>query len=183
MVLIKQGCYEFDSYKGWQTVTPCPAHVICGKLTIEKSQSGGTHCPTDFHYKFPDTIGHEKTAEGENPLLPFAIESYVQKRTISEWRGASMVAVGVLIVLCILYWNNKFSPVSVRFESGDKTLQPLHHHATLATLKWGMATIRGQVHRPQTHWFSKRNPRLFFFPLSRYSTSNSEVDKNPSIQI
>lgn len=33
MHLISYGCYKYDPYKGWQTIRPCPAHVICGRLT------------------------------------------------------------------------------------------------------------------------------------------------------
>lgn len=32
MHLIAYGCYKYSPYHGWQTVKPCPAHVICGRL-------------------------------------------------------------------------------------------------------------------------------------------------------
>lgn len=31
--LLAHGCYQYNPYRGWQTVRPCPAHVVCGRLT------------------------------------------------------------------------------------------------------------------------------------------------------
>ena len=55
--LISFGCYQYDAYKGWQTVKPCPAHVICGRLTNIYDTEQQTHCPADFHYRFPHALG------------------------------------------------------------------------------------------------------------------------------
>lgn len=32
MHLLAYGCYKYSPYHGWQTVKPCPAHVLCGRL-------------------------------------------------------------------------------------------------------------------------------------------------------
>eukprot|EP00743_Colponemidia_sp_Colp-15_P006826 GILK01007363.1.p1 GENE.GILK01007363.1~~GILK01007363.1.p1 ORF type:complete len:391 (-),score=18.42 GILK01007363.1:113-1123(-) len=51
--LITEGCYSYDSYKGWQTVAPCPAHVMCGRLPNVVDFHHPTFCPTDFHFRMP----------------------------------------------------------------------------------------------------------------------------------
>lgn len=75
MHLISYGCYQYSAYRGWQTVRPCPSHVICGRLpniyTAEKEQM----CPQDFHYRFPHALS-TTSPKVFNPLLPFAIAQY-----------------------------------------------------------------------------------------------------------
>ena len=53
MHLISYGCYQYDPYRGWQTVKPCPAHVVRGRLPNIYEENHETMCPTDFHYRFP----------------------------------------------------------------------------------------------------------------------------------
>lgn len=30
--LLAYGCHQYNPYRGWQTVRPCPAHAICGRV-------------------------------------------------------------------------------------------------------------------------------------------------------
>jgi len=55
--LIEEGCYQYDSYKGWQTIKPCPSHAICGRLHNSFDVDQATLCPKDFHYRFPTALG------------------------------------------------------------------------------------------------------------------------------
>ena len=47
--LIEEGCYQYDSYKDWQTIKPCPSHAICGRLHNNFDVDLRTLCPKDFH--------------------------------------------------------------------------------------------------------------------------------------
>ena len=77
-LLIKEGCYEYDAYTGWQTVIPCPAHVICGRINSKPLSHTGPspHCPTDFHFKVPEALNKLDqapfAAEQLDPVLSFA---------------------------------------------------------------------------------------------------------------
>jgi hypothetical protein len=75
MHLISYGCYEYDAYKGWQTVKPCPAHVICGRLPNIYDTQQHTLCPADFHYRFPHALGN-RAPTVFNPLLKYAVNQY-----------------------------------------------------------------------------------------------------------
>ena len=54
--LIEEGCYQYDSYKDWQTIQPCPSHAICGRLHNQFDVDFTTLCPKDFHYRFPNAL-------------------------------------------------------------------------------------------------------------------------------
>eukprot|EP00941_MAST-03F_sp_MAST-3F-sp1_P000023 g23.t1 len=73
--LISYGCYQYDAYKGWQTVKPCPAHVICGRLPNVYDMDQQTHCPADFHFRFPHALG-SRGPKVFNPLLAAAVKQY-----------------------------------------------------------------------------------------------------------
>ena len=75
MHLISYGCYSYDAYKGWQTVKPCPAHVICGRLPNVYDTQQQTMCPADFHYRFPHALGN-RAPTVFNPLLKYAVSQY-----------------------------------------------------------------------------------------------------------
>lgn len=75
MHLISYGCYQYDVYKGWQTVKPCPAHVICGRLPNVYDTQQQTMCPADFHYRFPHALGN-RAPTVFNPLLKYAVSQY-----------------------------------------------------------------------------------------------------------
>jgi hypothetical protein len=82
MHLISYGCYQYDPYRGWQTVKPCPAHVVCGRLPNIYDESHQTMCPTDFHYRFPHALS-ALAPKQYNPLLPAAIEQYRNDKSSS----------------------------------------------------------------------------------------------------
>jgi len=82
MHLISYGCYQYDPYRGWQTVKPCPAHVVCGRLPNIYDEGHGTMCPTDFHYRFPHALS-ALAPKQYNPLLPYAIEQYRNDKSSS----------------------------------------------------------------------------------------------------
>jgi hypothetical protein len=94
MHLISYGCYQYDPYKGWQTVKPCPAHVICGRLPNIYDQEKQNQCPADFHYRFPHALASLTPKNGQihNPLLPYAIAKYQQggKSSILQEPGAPL---------------------------------------------------------------------------------------------
>ena len=75
MHLISYGCYQYDAYKGWQTVRPCPAHVICGRLPNIYDLEKQSQCPADFHFRFPHALAN-MAPKTPNPLLPFAMAAY-----------------------------------------------------------------------------------------------------------
>ena len=89
MHLISYGCYQYDPYRGWQTVKPCPAHVVCGRLPNIYDEAKQTMCPTDFHYRFPHALS-ALAPKQYNPLLPAAIEQYRndKKSSIMQEDGA-----------------------------------------------------------------------------------------------
>ena len=60
--LIEEGCYQYDSYKDWQTIKPCPSHAICGRLHNNFDVDKATLCPKDFHYRFPTALGQVRPA-------------------------------------------------------------------------------------------------------------------------
>jgi hypothetical protein len=78
MHLISYGCYQYDAYKGWQTVKPCPAHVMCGRLPNIYDTQQKTMCPADFHYRFPHALGNRNPTVF-NPLLKYAVNQYQNK--------------------------------------------------------------------------------------------------------
>jgi len=78
MHLISYGCYQYDAYKGWQTVKPCPAHVMCGRLPNIYDTQQKTMCPADFHYRFPHALGN-RAPTVFNPLLKYAVAQYQNK--------------------------------------------------------------------------------------------------------
>jgi hypothetical protein len=82
MHLISYGCYQYDPYRGWQTVKPCPAHVVCGRLPNIYDESHQTMCPTDFHYRFPHALS-ALAPKQYNPLLPYAVEQYRNDKSSS----------------------------------------------------------------------------------------------------
>ena len=75
MHLISYGCYQYDPYRGWQTVKPCPAHVICGRLPNIYDEQKETMCPADYHFRFPHALA-SLAPKVSNPLLPYAIKQY-----------------------------------------------------------------------------------------------------------
>ena len=75
MHLISYGCYRYDPYRGWQTVRPCPAHVICGRLVNVYDMEKASHCPADFHYRFPHALGN-LSPQSRNPLLKYALDQF-----------------------------------------------------------------------------------------------------------
>lgn len=78
MHLIQYGCYQYDPYKGWQTIKPCPAHVICGRLPNVYDHQKENMCPNDHHYRFPHALSISQP-KADNPLLAFAIKQYAKK--------------------------------------------------------------------------------------------------------
>ena len=78
MHLISYGCYQYDPYKGWQTVKPCPAHVICGRLPNIYDHGKESMCPADYHFRFPHALASVAPTV-TNPLLPYAIKQYQNK--------------------------------------------------------------------------------------------------------
>ncbi len=89
MHLISYGCYQYDPYRGWQTVKPCPAHVVCGRLPNIYEENHETMCPTDFHFRFPHALS-ALNSKPSNPLLPAAIQQYRndQSSSIMQEEGA-----------------------------------------------------------------------------------------------
>jgi hypothetical protein len=89
MHLISYGCYQYDPYRGWQTVKPCPAHVVCGRLPNIYEENHETMCPTDFHYRFPHALS-ALAPKTFNPLLPYAVSQYRNdmKSSIMDEEGA-----------------------------------------------------------------------------------------------
>jgi len=75
MHLLSYGCYSYDAYEGWQTVKPCPAHVVCGRLPNVYDTQQQTMCPADFHYRFPHALGN-RAPTVFNPLLKYAVSQY-----------------------------------------------------------------------------------------------------------
>ena len=88
MHLISYGCYQYDPYKGWQTVKPCPAHVICGRLPNIYDQSKETMCPADYHFRFPHALA-SLAPKVSNPLLPYAIKQYTNNAKSSILQEAN----------------------------------------------------------------------------------------------
>ncbi len=62
--LIEEGCYQYDSYKDWQTIKPCPSHAICGRLHNNFDVDLATLCPKDFHFRFPTALGQVSRCSG-----------------------------------------------------------------------------------------------------------------------
>ena len=89
MHLISYGCYQYDPYRGWQTVKPCPSHVVCGRLPNIYEENHETMCPTDFHYRFPHALS-ALAPKQYNPLLPYAVSQYRNdmKSSIMDEEGA-----------------------------------------------------------------------------------------------
>lgn len=50
MHLLAYGCYKYSPYHGWQTVKPCPAHVLCGRM--------------------PNIFDEERAVRGRGPWRP-----------------------------------------------------------------------------------------------------------------
>ena len=88
MHLISYGCYQYDPYKGWQTVKPCPAHVICGRLPNIYDQAKETMCPADYHFRFPHALA-SLAPKVSNPLLPYAIKQYTNNAKSSILQEAN----------------------------------------------------------------------------------------------
>lgn len=70
MHLIAYGCYKYSAYHGWQTIRPCPSHVLCGRLANIYDAEHRPFCPTDFHYRMAYAGGALRSAA--NPLMQFA---------------------------------------------------------------------------------------------------------------
>lgn len=110
MHLISYGCYQYDPYRGWQTVKPCPAHVVCGRLPNIYDESHQTMCPTDFHYRFPHALS-ALAPKQYNPLLPAAIEQYRNDKSssIMSEEGAPSAEPG----------GTRMNPNQMRFRQQD----------------------------------------------------------------
>ena len=79
MHLISYGCYQYDPYKGWQTVKPCPAHVICGRLPNIYDQSKETMCPAELPLPFPTRSG-VLGAESVQPIVALRHQAVHKQR-------------------------------------------------------------------------------------------------------
>lgn len=94
--LVAYGCYKYNPYRGWQTVRPCPAHAICGRLVnsfdldkkVRRPAPASSppfdpasvlapqpHCPADYQYRFANAMG-TSYPEVKNPLLKYALQAF-----------------------------------------------------------------------------------------------------------